>query len=123
MVSRELEKECVVVFDEAHNIDNVCIEVRKARGQRRRPRLIIGLGTPADAFELQPQGIAHRRTRCGRARRGRARRGRCAAHGVRARGSPLRSSPTTRPSITQACRRKSTSSGWNAALAGSSRSR
>lgn len=26
MVSRELEKECVIVFDEAHNIDNVCIE-------------------------------------------------------------------------------------------------
>ena len=26
LVSRELEKECVVVFDEAHNIDNVCIE-------------------------------------------------------------------------------------------------
>lgn len=26
MVSRELEKECMVVFDEAHNIDNVCIE-------------------------------------------------------------------------------------------------
>ncbi|CAD7699872.1 unnamed protein product, partial [Ostreobium quekettii] len=26
MVSKELEKECVVVFDEAHNIDNVCIE-------------------------------------------------------------------------------------------------
>ena len=31
MVSRELEKECIVVFDEAHNIDNVCIEVRRAR--------------------------------------------------------------------------------------------
>ena len=30
MVSRELEKECIVVFDEAHNIDNVCIEVRKS---------------------------------------------------------------------------------------------
>ena len=30
MVSRELEKECVVVFDEAHNIDNVCIEARQA---------------------------------------------------------------------------------------------
>ncbi len=30
MVSRELEKECVVVFDEAHNIDNVCIEVAKS---------------------------------------------------------------------------------------------
>ena len=26
LVSRELEKECEVVFDEAHNIDNVCIE-------------------------------------------------------------------------------------------------
>lgn len=26
VVSRELEKECIVVFDEAHNIDNVCIE-------------------------------------------------------------------------------------------------
>lgn len=26
MVSREFENECVVVFDEAHNIDNVCIE-------------------------------------------------------------------------------------------------
>ena len=30
MVSRELEKECIVVFDEAHNIDNVCIEARAA---------------------------------------------------------------------------------------------
>jgi DNA excision repair protein ERCC-2 len=26
LVSRELEKESIVVFDEAHNIDNVCIE-------------------------------------------------------------------------------------------------
>lgn len=25
-MSREMQKECVVVFDEAHNIDNVCIE-------------------------------------------------------------------------------------------------
>ena len=25
-MSRDLERECVVVFDEAHNIDNVCIE-------------------------------------------------------------------------------------------------
>ncbi len=29
MVSRELDKECVIVFDEAHNIDNVCIEVQR----------------------------------------------------------------------------------------------
>ncbi len=33
MVSREMEKECVVVFDEAHNIDNVCIEVCGVRGE------------------------------------------------------------------------------------------
>jgi DNA excision repair protein ERCC-2 len=26
IVSREMQKECVIVFDEAHNIDNVCIE-------------------------------------------------------------------------------------------------
>ena len=26
LVSRELEAESIVVFDEAHNIDNVCIE-------------------------------------------------------------------------------------------------
>jgi DNA excision repair protein ERCC-2 len=26
IVSRDMQKECVVVFDEAHNIDNVCIE-------------------------------------------------------------------------------------------------
>lgn len=25
-VSRELSRDCIVVFDEAHNIDNVCIE-------------------------------------------------------------------------------------------------
>ena len=34
MVSRELEKECIVVFDEAHNIDNVCIEVGRISGCR-----------------------------------------------------------------------------------------
>jgi DNA excision repair protein ERCC-2 len=26
MVSRELEKDSIVVFDEAHNIDNICLE-------------------------------------------------------------------------------------------------
>ncbi len=35
MVSRELEKECIVVFDEAHNIDNVCIEARPPPGPGR----------------------------------------------------------------------------------------
>ncbi|CAK0735965.1 hypothetical protein CVIRNUC_000669 [Coccomyxa viridis] len=35
MVSRELEKECVVVFDEAHNIDNVCIEALSVTLRKR----------------------------------------------------------------------------------------
>lgn len=26
LVSKELQKECIVVFDECHNIDNACIE-------------------------------------------------------------------------------------------------
>ena len=26
MVTKELQKECIVVFDECHNIDNACIE-------------------------------------------------------------------------------------------------
>ena len=26
MVTKELSKDCVVVFDECHNMDNVCIE-------------------------------------------------------------------------------------------------
>ena len=28
LVSKTMQRECVVVFDEAHNIDNICIEVR-----------------------------------------------------------------------------------------------
>lgn len=39
VVSRELEKECVVVFDEAHNIDNVCIE---ALSVNVRPQTLDG---------------------------------------------------------------------------------
>ena len=34
MVSKEIEKESIIVFDEAHNIDNICIEVRVSRGRR-----------------------------------------------------------------------------------------
>lgn len=26
MVTKELSKDCIVVFDECHNIDNACIE-------------------------------------------------------------------------------------------------
>ena len=35
LVSRELERECVVVFDEAHNIDNVCIEALSVNVRRQ----------------------------------------------------------------------------------------
>lgn len=46
MVSREMERECVVVFDEAHNIDNVCIEAlsggRGRRGTRAVARMCCG---------------------------------------------------------------------------------
>ena len=40
MVSRELDKECIIVFDEAHNIDNVCIEV----SHRSLPALYLEVG-------------------------------------------------------------------------------
>ena len=57
MVSRELEKECIVVFDEAHNIDNVCIEalsvnlrqqtLRAARGNITKLENVRGGGGAA----------------------------------------------------------------------------
>ena len=36
LVSRELDKESIVVFDEAHNIDNVCIEALSVTLDRRK---------------------------------------------------------------------------------------
>ncbi|ETO16215.1 hypothetical protein RFI_21141 [Reticulomyxa filosa] len=36
LVSRDLAKDCIVVFDEAHNIDNICIEALSVRLDRRR---------------------------------------------------------------------------------------
>lgn len=35
IISKEMEKECVVVFDEAHNIDNVCIEALSVSVRRQ----------------------------------------------------------------------------------------
>lgn len=35
MVSKELNKESVIVFDEAHNIDNVCIDSMSVKINRR----------------------------------------------------------------------------------------
>lgn len=35
VVSKELNKEAVVVFDEAHNIDNVCIDALSVKITRR----------------------------------------------------------------------------------------
>lgn len=62
-VSRELSKDCIVVFDEAHNIDNVCIEslsiditedsLRKAtRGAHNLERKIQDMKS-SDAEKLQ----------------------------------------------------------------------
>jgi DNA excision repair protein ERCC-2 len=64
-VSRELSKDCIVVFDEAHNIDNVCIEalsidltedsLRKAsRGANNLERKISDL-KETDAQKLQDE--------------------------------------------------------------------
>ena len=64
-VSKELSKDCIVVFDEAHNIDNVCIEslsiditedsLRKAtRGANNLERKITQL-KESDAQKLQSE--------------------------------------------------------------------
>jgi DNA excision repair protein ERCC-2 len=46
LVSRELEKENIVVFDEAHNIDNVCIEALSvALDKRKMDAALRGVGT------------------------------------------------------------------------------
>lgn len=64
-VSRELSKDCIVVFDEAHNIDNVCIEslsidltedsLRKAtRGANNLERKIQDMkGTDAEKLQSE----------------------------------------------------------------------
>ena len=64
-VSKELSKDCIVVFDEAHNIDNVCIEslsidlnddiLRKAtKGADNLERKINEMRT-SDADKLQDE--------------------------------------------------------------------
>jgi DNA excision repair protein ERCC-2 len=64
-VSKELSKDCIVVFDEAHNIDNVCIEslstditedsLRKAtRGAQNLERKISEM-KETDAEKLQSE--------------------------------------------------------------------
>ena len=64
-VSKELSKDCIVVFDEAHNIDNVCIEslsidltedsLRKAtRGANNLDRKITEMKS-TDAKKLQSE--------------------------------------------------------------------
>jgi DNA excision repair protein ERCC-2 len=64
-VSKELSKDCIVVFDEAHNIDNVCIESlsidltedslrRATRGAANLERKIEEMKT-TDAAKLQSE--------------------------------------------------------------------
>lgn len=64
-VSKDLSKDCIVIFDEAHNIDNVCIEslsiditddsLRKAaRGANNLERKVSEMKT-TDAQKLQDE--------------------------------------------------------------------
>jgi DNA excision repair protein ERCC-2 len=36
LVSKQFQQESIVVFDEAHNIDDVCIEALRYAGRRRK---------------------------------------------------------------------------------------
>ena len=58
MVSRELEKECIVVFDEAHNIDNVCIEVGAARLQPAPPLPAVTSAALGSSRRAPPQALS-----------------------------------------------------------------
>lgn len=68
MVSRELQRDCVVVFDEAHNIDNVCIEALSVTlrpqtldGAARSIRSLSGRVTRAKAADARRLGEEYRR--------------------------------------------------------------
>jgi DNA excision repair protein ERCC-2 len=41
LVSKELESESIVVFDEAHNIDNVCIEALSVTLDKKHLDIVI----------------------------------------------------------------------------------
>ena len=60
MVSRELEKECVVVFDEAHNIDNVCIEALSVN--LRQQTLRAARGNISKLENVRPHARTHKHT-------------------------------------------------------------
>ena len=58
LVSSSLEKECIVVFDEAHNIDNVCIEALSVNLRQQTlenaGRSITSLNTRIDSARNKP---------------------------------------------------------------------
>jgi DNA excision repair protein ERCC-2 len=58
LVSRELEAESIVVFDEAHNIDNVCIEALSVTLDKRALDQVLYIQTTNIKF-----GIAHTKTK------------------------------------------------------------
>ena len=58
LVSSSLEKECIVVFDEAHNIDNVCIE---ALSVNLRQQTLENAGRSITSLNTHRQGETNRR--------------------------------------------------------------
>lgn len=65
MVSREIESESIVVFDEGHNIDSICIEalsvtlnrriINSANGNLRRLKTAVAEAESSDAQRLQQE--------------------------------------------------------------------
>ncbi|PKA64061.1 DNA repair helicase UVH6 [Apostasia shenzhenica] len=60
IISKEMQRECVVVFDEAHNIDNVCIEALSVSIRRQTldgaTRNLNRIGQEIDRFKATDAG-------------------------------------------------------------------
>ncbi|KAK1319632.1 DNA repair helicase UVH6 [Acorus calamus] len=60
VISREMQRECVVVFDEAHNIDNVCIEALSVSIRKQTldgaSRNLSRIAQEIERFEAQDAG-------------------------------------------------------------------
>jgi DNA excision repair protein ERCC-2 len=52
LVSRELSEQSIIVFDEAHNIDNVCVEVRPSVCATHPKLVAARLETPVPAGRI-----------------------------------------------------------------------
>lgn len=61
IISKEMEKECVVVFDEAHNIDNVCIEALSVNIRQQTldgaTRNLAKISQVIERFSFEPSAV------------------------------------------------------------------